>query len=415
MVSAARPHGGYRMKSERSEIASRIELPSAAGPTLEATVVRGRAALESLAAEWQALEAGARVRCVFHSVAWARHAQLLGPRIESDAGSGIPAEDDFLAVTCRRGKRLVGLWPLTLAKRRGLSLLISVGAPFNQFSEPLIARTETAWPVLERMTMALKRARLADGMLLRKVRLTGDLPVLKRAGAGLIDHGTEAPVVRFDTDKPFTDYLDTVNAKTRKNLRNAENRLRRSGDLEHTVIEGDDLAELVRDAFERRRMWLDEQGLSSEAFRDGRFRQFVAALSGDSGRELGAIGFALRLSGRPIALQWGFVHAGTYSAYLSARDPELEAFSVGRLHLRYVLEACHQRGIGEVDLMVPKVPYKMSWTAETVPVADFIWAWTPRGFLALGLVEQAVRPGAKRLAAGLPVTMRRRLMALANK
>ena len=88
---------------------------------------------------------------------------------------------------------------------------------------------------------------------------------------------------RSSTCSPIADfnaYLATLNAKTRKNMRNTKNRLARSGTLGHRVMtDPADIAALVERAHAGRERWLADQGLTSRAFRDPTFGAFAAAVA----------------------------------------------------------------------------------------------------------------------------------------
>jgi CelD/BcsL family acetyltransferase involved in cellulose biosynthesis len=220
--------------------------------------------------------------------------------------------------------------------------------------------------------------------------------------------------VRLDPARPFAEFLSGVSAKTRKNLRNYQNRLARLGRLEHRVLTGLEAGPAIIEAFEGRRAWLSTHGMTSEAFRDPHFEEVMRSMARTCPSELGLLAFVLTLDGRAIAVQWGFLRSGRYYAFMSSRDPAYEDYSAGRLHLQHVLEACHRLGVTEVDLMVPAIPYKMTWTDTADPLVDLVMTWTLRGRLVVDLYQGGVRPMLKRLAARLPAAVRRPLFELVN-
>src|SRR5690606_23283669 len=131
------------------------------------------------------------------------------------------------------------------------------------------------------------------------------------------------PFVDLEPFPTFKDYLAGVNAKTRKNMRNARNRLARGGALTHDVLEGPAVKALVARAHAGRERWLAEQGLSSRAFRDGTFGAFAERVAApESG--LRVLAMSLALDGKPLADQWGFLFNGRYYAYVATWDPDFE-------------------------------------------------------------------------------------------
>ncbi|MEL7048266.1 MAG: GNAT family N-acetyltransferase [Pseudomonadota bacterium] len=368
-------------------------------------VCRTPADIEPLLHDWRALEATAASQSVFTSSAWAT--KVL-EQFSSDAA--------FQAVimTARDNGRLVALWPLAIQSRNYVRVLASIGAPLDQYSEILIDRAATPGPIIGGILGKLRSADVADGLILRKLKVSGPLFKQLSTSGRTIDGGDEAPKVSIDPDAPFDDFMSTVKSKTRKNLRNYTNRLERLGNLEHKVVTGTAAADVIAQSFVQRRTWLADNGLSSEAFRDPRFKPFVHSL-GATGNDLQIIAFAMLLDGEPIALQWGFIHQRQYFAFISSRNPEFEKYSVGRIHLQHIIEECHTRGLTTLDLMVPAVPYKLSWTKTTEHVVDVIWPWTLKGHVVLGVIEQHVRPHMKKLAHQLPDAIRKPLMRLANR
>ena len=148
--------------------------------------------------------------------------------------------------------------------------------------------------------------------------------------------------------------------------------------------------------------------------RDQHFGDIVHGLTRGARGGLDLIVCALSLDDKMIAIQWGFVHAGRYYAYLSSRDPAFEAYSVGRIHLQHVLQACHERGIGAIDLMVPAVPYKTTWSDAADSMVDLVWPWTLRGYLTIDLYARHLRPLLKAAAQGMPKGLRQAVYARLN-
>src|SRR5690606_1340759 len=144
--------------------------------------------------------------------------------------------------------------------------------------------------------------------------------------------------------------------KTRKNLRNARNRLEREGPVENrVVVRPSEQVALIERTVDGRADRLKEQGLTSRAFRDGDFLAFCKSLVARN--DMTILAFSLDHRGRPLAEQWGFVHGGRYYAFVASRDFSHSDESPGKLHLKEILEACAERGIKGCDLGVPVMPY----------------------------------------------------------
>jgi len=381
------------------------ENPSAE-PALEVRLLWEASEILALTEPWLALDQNAPLPSFFQSHAWCRYV------LDHIAQFNKSSEVRPVIATAWADERLIAIWPLAIRRDKGIRVLTSLGSPFDQYSEILMASHIDVAAVIAALVQALRATKIADGLILRKVRLTASAYGMVALGAHIVDEGSRAPQVTLDVDAPFGDFLKTISSKTRKNLRNYTNRLNRIGRVEHRVLRGADIAPAIALTYDGRRAWLETKGLSSTAFRDDNFEKFVTGLTGPEAIELGLIVFALMLDERMIALQWGFIHQGRYYAYLSTRDPEFEAYSTGRIHLQHVLEACHERGIGMADLMVPAVPYKMNWTDVADPVIDLVWPWTTRGYLQLKVYEQGLRPLLKRVVLNLPLGVRQGLFAV---
>jgi CelD/BcsL family acetyltransferase involved in cellulose biosynthesis len=375
--------------------------------SLQVRLVDTEAGLAGLSSDWVGLQDRAGSPGFFQSQAWCAH-------VLDAVGTSSGAILKPVVVTGWLGERMVALWPLALRRAGGVRLLTGMGAPYDQYAEVLVDRGFDRDAAVSALIAALASARLADGVLLRKVRMTGAAHRLTSLGARSVDVGERAPQVHLDPQRPFEEFLAGISAKTRKNLRNYQNRLARFGRLEHRVLEGADVGATIVAAFEGRRAWLSTHGLSSEAFRDPHFETVMRALAGSRRHGLGLVGFVLMLDERPIAVQWGFIQSRRYYAFMSSRDPAFEDYSAGRLHLRHVLEACHRLGVTQVDLMVPAVPYKMTWTDTADPLVDIVMAWSVRGRLSLDLYQGRLRPLLKRFGARLPAAVRRPLSELVN-
>lgn len=368
--------------------------------------------IDDLATDWRDLEKRCAAPAFFQSFGWCRYViGQLSAFAGSDRRAPLPA---VRIATARDGGRLIAVWPLSLSDHLGGRFLTGLGAPFDQYGEILIDADADAGIVIAGFVDRLRQDAAIDGLMVRKVRAGGAMEQLAALGATLVDEGNAAPWLSFEPGQSFDEFQKRINAKTRKNLRNLNNRLGKLGRLEHRVVSGEDIPAALLLSFERRQDWLQAQGLSSSAFRDPRFRAIVAGLAQPEAPALGLTVFALYLDEEIIALQWGFIHQGRYYAFLSAKDPAYDDYSAGRVHLEHVLKTCHELGVRDIDLLVPAVPYKMTWAEGAASVRDAYWGWTPKGRIILELFMVRARPALKRTIAHLPDGMRRLLFRAAS-
>jgi CelD/BcsL family acetyltransferase involved in cellulose biosynthesis len=173
----------------------------------------------------------------------------------------------------------------------------------------------------------------------------------------------------------------------------------------HTIEEEPARLEpLVRRTFDSRVEWMQEHARTSPAFRDADFRAVMEALDQASGVAL--LGFLLACDGQPAASQWGFRYLDRYYAYMSGKDPRFEPFSVGRVHLAMVVEACKARGISVLELMAPPADYKLTWATHRKPLASLALPFSLRGRVLLDLFLGTLLPAAHATSRMLPRAVR---------
>ena len=367
------------------------------------SVAKDRASFDALETDWRELDRTAEGATIFQSFAWCRAV--------FDHHMRCGEEFSPLVVTLYEAGRLIGLLPLQLTQSGVARIATGFGEPYQQYSDVLVAPDAPAGTAL-RLLAAARRLPGIDGISLLKVRDDSALAPLLTAKGAIRSNEDAAPFVDLRPYGDFDAYLATINAKTRKNMRNTKNRLARKGVLGHKVItEPSEIAELVERAHVGRERWLGEQGLTSRAFRDPTFADFATSVV--SGKNpLPVLAMSLTLDGVPIADQWGFVHNGRYYAYLATWMPEHEAASPGKLHLEEVIRACHERGLAIADFLMPAARYKFTWTDQAVALADYSLPVSFRARLQLWVWSGWLRPLLKRVALKLPAGIRSQIAKL---
>tara|TARA_R100000365_G_C2741076_1_gene69778 strand:- start:549 stop:1757 length:1209 start_codon:yes stop_codon:yes gene_type:complete len=371
---------------------------------LSASAIRDRAGIEAIADRWLGLEAHGTGFNLFQSLGWARAI------FDFERKRGNTAFDPVIA-TISDGRRLVGVLPLERIRTGVRSLLVPLGNGFAQTTDALLDADLDPGAAVTRLLRAAVTVAPCDGISLLKVRdgsaLAQGLPRTSiRTGA---EQG--APYVALDAFPDFAGYFSTIRSKTRKNMRNARNRLEREGPVEHQVVsDAAGRQALIERTLEGRAERLKEQGLTSRAFRDSGFRDFCTSLV--SRDDIALRAFSLQHRGRPLAEQWGFVHGGRYYAYVASRDFSHSDESPGKLHLSDIIRTCADQGLKGCDLGVPVMPYKLTFATQTILVRDYALPTTPRGWLLFQAWDVWLRPSLKRLVLALPAGLRSGLMRL---
>jgi len=350
---------------------------------------------------WLCLEDTSDGALLFQSWHWNReyfeHAELNG------------SSEPFI-LCAHDGDELVALLPLAIQNKKALRVLTGLSEPFQQYTEMLVTRGHNPKTIFKKWITTIKSAK-PDYVHLGQVRDDGNL---KLAIDGVIQPTGEAdaaPCVAIGNWETFDDYYATLKSKTRKNMRNARNRLEKQAPVSHEVHrEGAGLAEIIDHTYEAREAWLERMGITSRAFSDTDFEAFLERFknpaSGNNGDHPQTIAMALKHGDHPIAEQWGFIYKGCYYAYISGWDENYEQSSPGKLHLGAVLEACFEAGLEKADFLMPAVPYKATWATGEVGVQDYVLPLSIRGYIFNGLWLNILRPLAKTIILKLPKSLR---------
>jgi CelD/BcsL family acetyltransferase involved in cellulose biosynthesis len=390
-----------------ADVALPTHAPSPGRLTVE--IVSDLGALGSLRQDWDDLIARspAPTGAFFMSHAWCLH--VAETRLKAPSGSY-----RLCAAVVRQNGVAVAIWPLSVQKSAFSWIARNLDDPFGQFGGLVVDAAADPKACAAAVIEALRARRLADGLHIDCV-CDGSPLHTALTGLGIEKHSSNtAPWINFQAHPDFASYIALRNSKTRKNLRNALNKLSRLGTIEFTTSsDRDAVRRIIGDSFSGRIDWLNQMGKSSTAFRNGDFGTLVGGLPDCSSIEL--LGFSLDLDGRSIASQWGFVYGTTYYAYISTRNQAYDDYSVGRLHLANVIESCHQRGLTSIELMPPDSEYKRHWSNDVRQLDVFTQHFTALGRFDIGIFEQHILPGAKSLGRRLPQSVRSRISALLNR
>jgi CelD/BcsL family acetyltransferase involved in cellulose biosynthesis len=371
---------------------------------MHAEIVRTREAFDAIAEQWAGLELQVEGAVLFQGSGWARAI------FDFEAARGNSQFQPVIA-TLSHGRRLVAVLPLERVRTRARVVLAPLGHAFSQYSDALIAPGVEPRDAMAQLLRAAMDAAPCDAVSFLKVR--SDSQLAKGMPANHLVTGVEqgAPYVALDGFADYETYFQTIKPKTRKNLRNTRNRLERDGKLVHHVATTDaERLGVIERTLCGRANRLKDQGLSSRAFRDNSFSSFCATLAGRE--DLPVMAMSLLHKDEPIAEQWGFVHRSRYYAFVAARDFSNSDESPGKLHLGEVIHACAEHGLRGADLMVPVMPYKLTWATDVVTVKDYALPVTPRGLLVMNLWDKRLRPWLRDTLLRMPKSVRGALLKI---
>jgi len=100
---------------------------------------------------------------------------------------------------------------------------------------------------------------------------------------------------------------------------------------------------------------------------DGRARGFYSELARNEAYAGRLALFFLRVGGRAAAFHYGLADGGRYFLLKPAFDERFHECCPGQLLVEDVIHDCLGRGIGELDLLGPDMPWKREWTDDLRP------------------------------------------------
>ena len=313
--------------------------------------------------------------------------------------------------TVWRGTNLVCIWPLGLFRGKGAWLARSLDDPFGQFAGAIFAADAPVNACIAAVLSNLKT--VADAIQVEAVVEGSALNTALTKGGAQIAAVSQAVVIDLRPYSTMQAFAQTVNAKTRKNIRNLTNRLRRAHNIEHVVsVETAAIGPLMNTTFASRVDWLSRYGRTSAAFQDPAFRTLVSGLA--QSHDLKPVGFRLQSGDVPISSQWGFIHQDRYYAYMSAMNEDFAEFSPGRLHLGMVIDFCFAHDVKVIELMPPPADYKLAWSETTKTLNTLALPLSLRGRAALGFAN-IIMPAMRRFSRTLPEGLRRGIVRRLNR
>jgi CelD/BcsL family acetyltransferase involved in cellulose biosynthesis len=158
-----------------------------------------------------------------------------------------------------------------------------------------------------------------------------------------------------------------LRAKFRANLRRRRKRLAEQGEITVERLEGDSLnaSDLLACLVMESAGWKGREGTAAGQSEEARGFH-LELLKTEGYKELLSL-YLLKLSGRPIAFQYGLTSHGVFSLVMTSYEESFAEFSPGHLLTEEVLNDCVSRGLREFDFLGCDLPWKMEWTATVRP------------------------------------------------
>ncbi len=197
--------------------------------------------------------------------------------------------------------------------------------------------------------------------------------------------------------------------RRRRNRR--RNHLARLGQLSFEVVwpNQEGFAALLAQVLEMKRRWLRETGRYSTGFSVKGHGDFLATLAGDRERMEGACISVLRAGDRVVAVELGFIHKGSYAAYIGGFDWELRDHSPGKVQMEMTVCWLIENGITAYDLLANPTAYKKSWSNAAIRLACYATPLNWKGWLYLNGWLQLL-PAIKTAYTALPKRLHRMML-----
>jgi CelD/BcsL family acetyltransferase involved in cellulose biosynthesis len=362
------------------------------------TVLLRLTSLEDMAVAqtlWRALDARSQARHVwFQSFEWCY--QWL--RHHGDARC-----TPLIFMLVRDGAAVAVLPLMRTKKRVGITSLRMLGAPHTQYANVLTANGQLSAREHDTLRNALMHEPGIDQLLFDLVPQGSPLVDLLPRGGRLVhldNQSSQLDLAQFET---VAAYEQSLGKKSSRNLRRAISQFEQAGALTFEVMRPATAGylDLVTRCLKMKASWLAATGRISQGLEQGDHGAFLAALQTSHGGE-GPIAFALRLNGKPIAIELGYLQRGHYYAYMGAFDWAWRNLSPGKLQMHKSICWLIENGADRLDLLGNPSDYKQHYASQTLPMHGFVVNRSWRGRAYTTLWTRNTKPRLKALFHHMP-------------
>ena len=378
----------FAVTASRDDAPVQAGLPRLQRSGLSAEVLSGVSGFAGLRQDWERLAAINHHGSCFQAPdmlgLWARHFAK--------------RPDKLKTVVVRQGSRAVLIWPLAVSRKNPVRIVSGAGAPITQYDDMLLDPDCNRRDALSTAMACIAAEIRPDIMAFSNLRAGG--PVTEALGpaatAGCEPEGA-----------PFTDLsggLDGVRSamktRARQNQRKRMQKFREAGAEEFRIAETPAEAEAwLGEILTAKRKWLTATGRYSRAFNDPRtaacLRDMARSLVAPAPKSSRIVIAKLSLDGVMAAMEFAFVHNGTYYLYIGAFSEELGHFGPGNVLTEKAMEWCVANGITRYDMMAPRTRNKGEWQTGEVEVTDRILPLTKLGEFYTATVLRKLGPAVR--------------------
>lgn len=313
------------------------------------------------------------------------------------------------------GQRLVAVWPMQLAHLSGgTKALVPLTYPHAEYSNLIKAPDLSDLAVLGFVTSALNQtecdlvslAKIPSGTALE--RATGQMGV-----AAPIEE--IASVFEFKEFATKDDYLNSLSTSTRRSRKKRRNKLANLGNVDFNVIDASDLtfADMISQALKWKFEWLEETGRNDAKLKIDGLAETLSQLSTEASAK--ALAHVMKVDGKPVAIEIGFLQRGHYYAYIGAFDWAMRDYSIGKIQMELSLLWAIENGVEKYDLLAEPAGYKDSWSNCLVTLQNRTIARSLKGQLYGIVWQHHVRPRVKSFFNNLPKDWRNKVLDIKKR
>ncbi len=169
----------------------------------------------------------------------------------------------------------------------------------------------------------------------------------------------------IDVDRPWNDYLNSLAAKHRSNLRNRFKRLRETGPVELETVHAADASAVERALKIEAAAWKGENGTAISS--DPATAKFYRLLAGRAARRGWLRMHFLRLGETRAAFDYSLVYANRIHLLKVGYDPAFAGYSPSNLLMHQVLQNIFEEGATRYDFLGDTAEWKLRWTRQAQP------------------------------------------------
>lgn len=278
----------------------------------------------------------------------------------------------------RKGGEVVGILPVWRRRMNRFGLYRTVceafGGARGDYSHPLLADCTDDEALRALLASAIQRARRDGALVLANVpdqgRWSGRIRlILESEGVPFTESRRDC--LRIELPPTFDEYSASVRSRLRTDVRRRLRKLEAEvGPLEFERLTDPEDARLLLprlfDLHDRR--WLDTG--RPGAFSDPRMRQYFAGMVESLWPHLHIT--VLRAQGETVALHFGMASGRNLLHFKPTFEPDLGAYSPGKLQLWKLIEQAIEEGFGVLDFLQGEEGYKNEWANGSTGTSTFV-------------------------------------------